>query len=364
MVANRKRLRKFLRKVNASGKRLTLDNLDSFRKRINGQGLSNIAVCRMAFPRQFGVLTKLRREDAGLVKCSDVLKLIAIGDFNRCPSCEKAIRFSSDYCRRCSPATEQHIRNVRKAQDANGGHPMRRPEVISKFTETMLSRHGVCWAAQDPSILEKVHSTHAQRHGGHKHWAQTKEGRERIRELNHDPIVQKNKAIKWAATLQAKYGDDWRVVNHERLSKTRYKYHDIELAGVTYRCQGYEPVALRWLHENQIDIKGAQLSTARYPYKKSSTGKRSVYLPDIVLPSTGWVIEVKCGYTAGFGDTDHAQLMWKQLQEKSRAVYSAGQHLDLLVCNSKRVLLRIRDPHKISRRSALRLYTDALARLD
>jgi hypothetical protein len=109
-------------------------------------------------------------------------------------------------------------------------------------------------------------------------------------------------------------------------------------------------------------LKGMGLSNVSYPYIKSKTKKRAIYLPDIVLPSKNWVIEVKSMYTAGFADTEYSKVMWKELQEKSLAVSTQGQHLDVMICDNKRIILRIRDPHAMTRSKAIRLYKNSLSR--
>lgn len=361
MEVSRKRLRAFLRKVRDKGLELSIDNLESFKQRINGQGLSNVEACRIAFPQQYEVYRALQKENSKLAR-RETLKLIAQGDFNRCQKCNKPVGFNAKYCRSCNPTTEQHKCNVEKAMIARGGYPIQTAKGKTKFKRTMIERHGVEWSGQSPELLEKSFSTHAD-HYGHRHWVQTEKGKERIKETNHDPVVQAQKVIKWCDTLQRKHGDQWRAVNHERLSNARYKYHSVSIGGRTYRCQGYEPVALKWLHKHNVSLRGVTLSKISYPYIKKETGRRALYFPDIVL-SNGWIIEVKSNYTAGLGNTEYAKTMWKQLQEKSRAVSNEGHCLDVLVCDSKQVNLRIRNPHTISRRDALRLYSDALARLD
>ena len=309
----------------------------------------------IVFPKKVRSATRMLEKESGLVNFSSIRYTLLNSDIPRCSVCSKFCM--GKICCRCSPKSEQHKESIAKSILENGGTLMLRPSVREKFKATMLRKYGVEWAGASKELQEKTSKTNILLTGKSR-WIQTNSGKTRMAELNSDPEYVKKVTSNRMRSMQIKYGDEWRILSHTRLSNSRYKYKEIKLGKKIFKCQGYEPVVLRYLFDRGVDLKGVLLSKVAFPYHRKE--RRHVYLPDIVFPD-GMVIEVKSSYTAGFGKNPSAISIWKTLQLKSRAVFAAGRNLDLVVCDSKRVILRIRNPHSVSRDKAIRLYSDALA---
>lgn len=196
------------------------------------------------------------------------------------------------------------------------------PELKARTKATTIARYGVSTPLQNAEVRAKADATLITKFGGH-HMSNAK----------------------FVADMQARsvnaHGVAFAVQRpeiHERVMAGRYRIKTLELDGKQFKCQGYEPDALRILHK--VGVPATRLSSFRVHGFKH--GKR-VYFPDLMVKSwTGekedrLYVEVKGLYTAGMtegGDIKNERA-FNDLTRKARALVGKAYYLLMVIDRGK-----------------------------
>jgi hypothetical protein len=219
--------------------------------------------------------------------------------------------------------------NMEKYGVAN---PMQAESVKKKLEETSLAKYGTKRPSQSTVVRDKMASSQA---------AKTQEDIDAMMEKtkltslkkygtvspNHSDIVKERKI----QSSLAKYGTEYPMQNskvQEKLQNCGFKRKEYTMpSGAVHRVQGYEPYALDLLlkdyTEDQIitDRKGIP----RIPYTVGD--KARYYFPDIFIPHTNTIIEVKSTWTYAC-TSDNVQL-------KADATRAAGYNYETWIFDGK-----------------------------
>lgn len=113
-----------------------------------------------------------------------------------------------------------------------------------------------------------------------------------------------------------------------------YKVKEVSLAGSTLRLQGYEEQAIKWLMRNK-NLKVDSIvteSTGSVPRVAYKVGSRTrYYYPDMHLPKSNRIIEVKSLHTLGI----LTGKKWYSNQMKAKACLAEGYKFTLLLMTAK-----------------------------
>ena len=140
-------------------------------------------------------------------------------------------------------------------------HHLQLPECREKVKQTFQTRCGVEYVSQIPEVKEKIRQTCMKKYGV-EHPLQCQE------------VLEKNQQ-----------------------SGKKYKEYTMP-SGIVRKVQGYEPFALRDLLQthNEDDIKTDRKDIPRIAYE--TNGKTHYYFPDIYIPNTNTIIEVKSAHVS------------------------------------------------------------------
>lgn len=220
--------------------------------------------------------------------------LKGLSNYPKCPVCSKNITkyrsprdgYNSEFCSiKCSLASG--ARN-------------------EKTRQTCLKRYGVEYPNQSSQIRDKTEQTCLKRYG-FKYVGQNVEVKAKI-----------------AKVMLDRYGDDY--------SKTRRKYKKFVLpSGKEVSIQGYENIVitelLKTLSEEDIGIHA--VPKIFYEYE----GNNKFHLPDIYLPKTNMLIEVKSPYTLN--------IKFDQNIAKQKAAQEQGYSYEIWVCDGKKIIQKM-----------------------
>lgn len=277
------------------------------------------------------------------------------GEPNFCSACGVALMGTRDsHCPSCRMKTTEMRTKVRNSTIANnGGVGFGSKKIQKKAVSTMMKRYGVhCGVAGH--LHAKAREAMVAKHGTTNVMA-IGDNLEKHKARYLDKKWVAGVVSKVQATKEKTMGADWRAIESERLNDARYKRYYVKCGKRLLKMQGYEPYVVQELISRGCHPGKIEIYQERFSYIKSSTKRKSVYVPDIVVPtSTGrMILEVKSTYTAGLGNQNRHY--WEQLREKSRAVADAGEVLTLVVVNPTRGIFRLESPHLYTRTEALRL---------
>lgn len=180
------------------------------------------------------------------------------------------------------------------------------PERNKKSRQTCLKRYGVEYVNQIKEVRNKFIQTCLKKYGT--------ENPQQNKEI-------KNKTTK---TMFERYGDDY--------SKTRQKYKKYVLpSGKEVSVQGYEhnviDELLKFFNEEEINIH--QVPKIFYEYE----GQIRFHLPDIFIPKTNTLIEVKSPYTLN--------IKLEQNLLKQKAAQEQGYSYEIWVCDGKKIIQKM-----------------------
>lgn len=116
-----------------------------------------------------------------------------------------------------------------------------------------------------------------------------------------------------------------------------FQVKEFNLHGQTLRLQGYEYQAVLWILENsKVKLKDILFeSSGKVPVIQYKFGRRwRRYYPDMFLPKTNRIIEVKSVFTAGLGGKGPGT-SFRQVQAKARACIEEGYSYSLLLMSGK-----------------------------
>lgn len=175
-----------------------------------------------------------------------------------------------------------------------------------KSRQTCLKRYGVEFPNQVREIREQTEKTCLEKYGT-KYVGQNK-----------------NVKTKIAKTMFERYGDDY--------SKTRQKYKKYVLpSGKEISVQGYENIVItelfKTLSEEELSIH--LVPKIFYEYE----GQTKFHLPDIFIPKTNTLIEVKSPYTLS--------IKFDQNMAKQKAAQEQGFIYEIWVSDGKKIIQKI-----------------------
>jgi len=258
------------------------------------------------------------------------------------------------FCFRCAQKNGYEKMKQTNITRYGVSHSLQNAEFMNKKNNTTQQRFGVISATQNSEIANKISAGHRKRTEEQKQRTQNKIKDTCIQKYNktsiaHVPeIREKRRATciqkygvpepmqstifreKSLQTCIAKYGVPFPNQSVDVLAKTQagsYKYKDYTMpSGDIRRVQGYEPYALDLLlkeyTEDQIITSRKQIPRIRYTVEN----KIQYYFPDIFIPSTNTIIEVKSIWS--FQHTLHFQL-------KADATRAAGYTYETWIFDGK-----------------------------
>lgn len=111
-----------------------------------------------------------------------------------------------------------------------------------------------------------------------------------------------------------------------------------QLGERTVHVQGYEPQALTYMvsvagmNPDDIEVEsGGNVPVVEYRIRN----RRKRYFPDMFIPKTNTIVEVKSTYTLGFGETRRHRKYWKMNCAKAIACHDQGYKFALLLMDGK-----------------------------
>lgn len=123
--------------------------------------------------------------------------------------------------------------------------------------------------------------------------------------------------------------------NHKK-SKAGFRVKEFERDGVVFRVQGWEYQAITWLLDKKKNLKAEDIlteSSSKIPVIRYKFGRRyRNYYPDLFIPKSNHLVEVKSSYTLGLTSTSRrSRRMWAQNQAKAKAAIAAGYKFVMMV---------------------------------
>lgn len=244
-------------------------------------------------------------------------------DFNKCLVCGIAIKtfrktrgIEQEYCsRKCLANSTKVIEKKKKTcQKLYGGIAPASSEVVrDKMKATTLERHGVEHALHSNVIKERIKKTCLERYGV------------------ENPSSFGEFVIKRKQTMLKRYGGETSTQCPELLEKIQMsgfrRKEYVMPSGDIRSIQGYENRALDILLENyqEQDIITDMKEVPMFWYIFED--KKSRYFPDIYIPSTNFIIEVKSKYI-------YKRYLERNLA-KEKAVLSEGYNFKFMIFNKK-----------------------------
>lgn len=331
------------------------------------------------------VLRKL--ESSGTATSLDLWEALLNARFpqvaNTCKVCRKPTTFRkngdylgySEYCScTCRSADPEHKAKVRHTYNTNPSNA----DIGERIRKVFRARYGVDNPGQHLGMQKRAQRTSLKRYGHKHHIASASVRKKTVATLleRHgvsSPGLIESHVAKVKATCLEKYGVDnpskaesvKRKIVESNLASMGVPYamqnprsfarqqasakafKKLSLDGKTFRYQGYENHALRYLVKHKgIPAKhlwthGPKIPVIRYPFE----GKTKVFYPDILAEDT--IIEVKSSYTLG---TDTATNWFTQNQAKFKAVHAEGYRLEIwVVLPKEKQIVRFTKPHQITR---------------
>jgi hypothetical protein len=215
-------------------------------------------------------------------------------------------------------------------------NPMYREEVKQKIKQTTMVRYGVEHVSQTDGFKEKCKQTCLEKYGV-EHISQLDSHKEKVKKafMEHFGVDNPNKTKeirdKIKKTCIERYGVEYPHQNPEIMENTQKsarKYKEYTMpSGAVRNVQGYEPFALNELIKQYTEenIKTDRKDIPRITYEKE--GKTHYYFPDIYIPTTNTIIEVKSTWTY--------TSKLDGIKEKEDATKAAGYNYDIWIYDKK-----------------------------
>jgi len=156
--------------------------------------------------------------------------------------------------------------------------PEQKDEIIKQREEGMLKNHGVKNAMSSPEIRQKMEETMIELYGVKNAFSSPE-----IRQKIEETMIELYGARSYSQTIHGVNG---------------YKWKDYVLpSGTIIRIQGYENFLLDELLEShdESEIKTSRVDMPEFWYELE--GKKHRYFPDVYVPITNTIYEVKSEYT-------------------------------------------------------------------
>lgn len=292
----------------------------------------------------------------------------------RCLNCSQPARFINfkkgyaKYCGvRCSNSHADKIQTTKRNYKEKYGvdSPAKNPEVFKKMVATMNERYGVSYTGQSKKLRKKMEKTNLKRYGC-KNPLNNKKIKRKIAKTNltkygcENPLGNKKVRAKVKSTMIERYGVVHNMQNRrifEKQNKSGYNIKTLKLDGKTFRVRGYEDEAIKYLRDRH-NVKVKNIKTTASEGVPSfnwvdSKGNPHVYHPDLYVKigSDYYVVEVKSTYTVG---AKHKS-MWNIVKKKSKSVDDANFNFILLIITTKKKVIPVSEPWKLTRKQVLRL---------
>jgi len=188
-------------------------------------------------------------------------------------------------------------------------------EIRNKSRQTCLTNYGVEYPSQCEEIKQKTITTTLEKYGV-EHYSQTEEFKEKCKQ-----------------TSLEKYGVEHPSQNQEIADKSSKKCYRSKIfafsSGKEIKCQGYEPFALQYLIENNVEENDIVTGCKNVPtiWYNDETGKKHRHYVDIFRPSQNKCIEVKSTWT--FNKKKHIVFL------KQNAAKKLGYQYEIWVYDKK-----------------------------
>lgn len=234
-------------------------------------------------------------------------------------------------CALKSPEVRDKIKHV-MLENYGTINPMKSTYIRSRFKQTMQERYGCDNALENKQILERAISSNLSRPAELKEDSRNKYKatsliRYGVESTNQSEVVKQKKI----ETSLIRYGTEYPAqseIIQEKIQKHAFRRKDYTTpSGDVRRVQGYEPYALDILlkefTEEQIVTERKEIP--RIPYIVGE--KTRYYFPDIFIPHTNTIIEVKSTWTHKC-KSDNVQL-------KAAATRAAGYTYEIWIFDGK-----------------------------
>ncbi len=217
-------------------------------------------------------------------------------------------------------------------------NPSKLEEIKDKQKKTNLERYGVAYIVHNKVSKEKMMQTNITKYG-YSCCLQNSDVKEKAKNTNLEKYgvenVGENSIIheKMKHTMFQKYGVNYPLQNKEianKSSKNCYKPKPfIFPSGKEINCQGYEPFALQYLIEDNIEENDIITGCKNVPtiWYNDENGKKRRHYVDIFVPSQNKCIEVKSNWTL---EKKTECIFLKQIAEKT-----LGYNYEIWVYNNK-----------------------------
>jgi hypothetical protein len=200
-----------------------------------------------------------------------------------------------------NPSQSEEIKKKKEETyiDHFGMHPKKTKEVQDKYEATCIKRYGFPNSAQAEEVKEKIQKTFDEKYDGHPMFKQ--EVKDKVKETcleiyGGHPMHNQEVKDKVKETCLEIYGGHPMQVPEimEKTAKKSKSYKKYTMpSGDVRNVQGYEPFALNILlkeyNEEQIITDRKNIPKIDYTYNDIN----KVYFPDIYIPSSNLIIEVK-----------------------------------------------------------------------
>lgn len=131
----------------------------------------------------------------------------------------------------------------------------------------------------------------------------------------------------------------------DRILQRCHQLKTVDIQGVTYKCRGYEPDAIRYLLEvkGMDRVRSIKMPAIRY----TLDGREHRYYPDLFAKKgeRKMLIEVKSVYTLGLNSPS----WWKSNRAKFKAAYRWTKGRFYLMVKERQSWIVIQRPHEFSR---------------
>jgi hypothetical protein len=184
-----------------------------------------------------------------------------------------------------------------------GMHPRKTKDVQDKYKNTCLAKYNVDNPSKNLKIQQKIKNVFESKYGGHPMHNEVikQKVRETCFEL-YGGYPAENELIKKKIEekFMEKYGcyplQDISVLQKHQESSKKYKKYTMP-SGQIRLIQGYEHFAIQELLKkySEDQIQSERKNIPRFKYIKDE--KERYYFPDIYIPTTKQIIEIKSSYT-------------------------------------------------------------------
>jgi hypothetical protein len=190
-------------------------------------------------------------------------------------------------------------------------------QIKDKKKQTTFSRYGVLCPTKNPVIYKKMIENNIRKYG--------------VENPAHLDSV-RDKARK---TNMERYGVPNQMQNanvFEKMQRTSYARKRITIKGIDFDVQGYEGFAIKGIVCAGVDPKDILCGVSDVPhiqYKRK--GIYRVYFPDLFLPKTNHLVEVKSTHTFGLSESSYAKNWFVTTKQKAKAAISCGYKFSLVL---------------------------------